>query len=161
MNVIFLDIDGVLNSTNWMVDCHNNGTSFNFPENQMDPSAISRLNRITDVTKAKLVISSTWRLSFYKSSNALELLQRCMKGYGITGEVIDFTPYAWDLDFPPKYGEQRGSEIQAWLEVNLVDKFVILDDSCDMGKLLPNLVRTNLEMGLTDLEVERIIEILK
>lgn len=161
MNIIFLDIDGVLNSTNYMVYCDQNNIPFH-PNNQMDPATVARLNHLTDATQAKLVVSSTWRLSFHKMPDALERLQDCLRGYGITGEIIGFTPSAWDLTLIPQYGEQRGAEIQAWLEENPnIEKFVILDDSADMGKLLPHLVRTSTEIGLTDIEVTKIKEILK
>ncbi len=84
--------------------------------------------------------------------NALSLLQRCMKAYGIKGEIIEMT-ISGDSD--------RGSEIQHYLDNNPdISKFVIIDDDSDMGELLPHLIQTKFEDGLQDTHAEKIIEIL-
>ena len=64
MKVIFLDIDGVLNT-------HESATTLreSFVErgadlmgfNRFDKNCVARVNRITDETGAKIVISSSWR----------------------------------------------------------------------------------------------------
>lgn len=148
MNVIFLDIDGVLNSTNYMIEC--NGT-FDYPENQMDKNAIKRLNKITGITGAKIVVSSTWRLHFI--NKPLDRLQICMRSYGITGEIVGMTNN--------EHGgpDRRGKQIQDWInEHPELDKFVIIDDDSDMGHLLPHLIKTSTADGLLDKHVDIIIE---
>jgi hypothetical protein len=49
MKVIFLDIDGVLNSGKYIIRLDG---LFDNPTHQMDPEAVVRLNRITDETGA-------------------------------------------------------------------------------------------------------------
>lgn len=152
MRVIFLDIDGVLNSGAYIKRLND---LFDRPENQMDPEAVQKLNRLTDLTGAKIVVSSTWRLAFLRQANGLDMLQRCMKAYGITGEVIGMTfNDAWGTD-------RRGQEIQDYLDNNPnIEKFVILDDDSDMGPLLPHLIQTKFDNGLQDTHVEQIAAIL-
>jgi hypothetical protein len=81
---IFLDIDGVMNSNLF------------YSERTQD----KRLNRITDATKAKIVVSSTWR----SDSN----LQEVFTLVGIKEPIYDVTPYM--------RSRHRGSEIQEWLD---------------------------------------------
>ena len=56
MKVIFLDIDGVLNSEEYYES---------FPDGEfippIDPVCVERLKRIVDRTGAKLILSSSWR----------------------------------------------------------------------------------------------------
>jgi hypothetical protein len=142
--VIFLDIDGVLNNATkgtrrtikGMKGYHLN-----------DPRCVALLNNLTDVTQAKIVISSTWRLG-----ETLENMQKICKCMGITAEVIGMTP---SLRFP---GAVRGNEILAWIKSNEhiygnyhnFQNYVIIDDDSDM--LLwqkDNFVLTDGEYGLT------------
>lgn len=155
MKIIFLDIDGVLNSRQWMLECDG---EFDQPINQIDPKAVVRLNRITDATGAKIVVSSTWRLGFLmKCADPVLSLKGCLRTYGITGEVIDMTPSK-----PNCIRNQRGKEIQAWLDDNYsrVDKFIIIDDDSDMGKLKSKHFKTLFEDGLTDAIADKIIKVL-
>jgi hypothetical protein len=159
MILLFLDVDGVLNSRDYI---SRDDVNFDDPDQQMDPDAIARLNQITDATGASIVVSSTWRLGWLDDSNGLDKLQYSFKLYGITGKIIGMTPHK-----PNCIRNQRGKEIQAWLDFNRinmtndVEKFVILDDDADMGKLKDHLVLTKFKNGLQDKHVEEIIKRLK
>lgn len=152
MKVIFLDIDGVLNSRAYIQQV---GDLFDDPKHQIDPLAVTRLNFLTKTTGAKIVVSSTWRLAFYKEPNGLVLLQECMSGYGITGEVIGMTGNdAWGTD-------RRGQEIQDYLWNHPeIEKFVIIDDDSDMGNLLPYLIQTTFDEGLQNDHVDQAVAVL-
>jgi len=154
MKVIFLDIDGVLNSGKWIKQLEG---GFDDPINQMDPTAVRRLNAITDATGAVIVVSSTWRLAFRRQANALCMLQRCMRAYKMTGEVIGMTGVG-----EGDSTNRRGNEIQGWLDQNTIaiEKFVIIDDDSDMGHLIQDRILTKFETGLLDEHVEKIIGIL-
>lgn len=159
-SVIFCDIDGVLNSWDFM----ENRRHLPRPTKHcIDAVAVPRLNAITDRTDAKIVISSTWRLGRPK-----EKLAEILAAHGVSGEVIDRTP-----DFHERYsdhpeddtviiaGKERGHEIQAWLDRNPgVSSFVILDDNSDMVHLRHRLVKTLFEFGLLDEHVERAVAML-
>lgn len=135
MKVIFLDIDGVLNSVEWLN---------RYPEvrlrDQVDPEAVAVLNNIIDKTGAKVVISSSWRIF-----HSLNFIKQVLENSGFRGEIVGKTPGG---------GGVRGPQIQEWLDNNPVESFVILDDSADMEHLLPKLVRTDCQYGLQEKHVE-------
>lgn len=149
MKVIFLDIDGVLNSTK---SAQKFG-SFN----HLDPSAIDILNHICVRTGAKVVISSSWR------HMGLQAVKDILISQGIEAEIIGMTPY-WKIRDGNVVGayETRGEEIQVWLDKNPeVKNFVIIDDSNDMGDLAPHLVLTSINDGLIEDLIPRILETLE
>ena len=57
MRIIFLDIDGVLNSELWYKEVK----YANLEEKHFSPALVENLNTITDQTGAKIVVSSSWR----------------------------------------------------------------------------------------------------
>jgi hypothetical protein len=149
MKVIFLDIDGVLNVIPTEHDefgcCFHKHFEYN-------------LKHIIDQTNAKIVISSTWRLS------GLDEMKELWKKRGLAGEVIDITPFG-DID------NIRGDEIQVWLDNNDVKNYVIIDDDTDFWESqLNNFVRTSdnvdhedcvdIGYGLTKKCAEKAIQIL-
>lgn len=144
MKIIFLDIDGVLNSHGW-VHQHGDHTWLSM----LDPDRIELLNQITKRTGAKLVISSSWRI-FHGHTPLALLLQQA----GVEGEVYDVTPTGHGL---------RGREIQAWLDAQpeQPEAIVILDDCKDMGHLMDRLVQTNGAKGLQPYDVWKSIEMLE
>ena len=55
----------------------------------------------------------------------------------------------------------RGQEIQQWLDKHKCDKYVILDDDLDFfDSQLPYFVHTDWEVGLTENDVNKAINIL-
>ena len=64
MKIIFLDIDGVLNSEDWYRKRHEevpqHEQSAQYPFYELDPELVSNLNLIIQKTEAKVVVSSTW-----------------------------------------------------------------------------------------------------
>lgn len=153
MKIIFLDIDGVLNSRQWMEEFHaQHPTEHRFMQERFDEKAVARLQRLVEATDAKIVISSTWRLL-----HSLSDIRGLLNQHGFKGDVIDKTPRIPD--------GVRGGEIETWLSqrnsfLGDVDSFVILDDDDDMEPLMDKLVQTNFEFGLQDEHVEKAIEML-
>lgn len=90
MKVIFLDVDGVLNSQDYYIKHEN----VDFAEKPFDPTCISCLQTIVKETEAKIVLSSSWRGGWEKDSKktGLEgsLLNQIFSTYGI--EIYDKTP---------------------------------------------------------------------
>ena len=148
MKIIFCDVDGVLNSNNYIISL--NGT-FNCVEKykQLDSEAVARLNKITDATSARIVVSSTWRIYYKRMVD----LRACFGAAGITGKVIDRTPIDNNI---------RGVQIESWLKKSAkpIDSFIILDDDSDMGNLKENLIKTSHAEGLQDIHVGLAIELL-
>lgn len=143
MKGIFLDIDGVMNSRQYI---RKMDVLWDDPKFQMDPEAVARLNTITDKTGAGIIITSTWRKAFYY----LHQCQDSMAEYGITGTILGMTP---DLVV---MGNHRGEEIKLWLDSNPLDTFIILDDEgvTDMDSYL---IRTTFDLGLQDEHVQQAI----
>ena len=146
MKIIMLDIDGVLNSTQGEIMHHRRNCENHF---SLCPIACSNLQWILDqVPDVAIVISSTWRI--YHSPKELRLI---LKMNQISGErIIDTTTNEPGI---------RGQQIQAWLDKNPVDQFVIFDDDLDMGHLLPRLVRTNPKHGLMLEDAEKAVRMLR
>ena len=132
MKIIFLDIDGVLNTYSTICEGVN-----------WEPSLVKILKRIITETGVKIVLSSTWR----KIDRYCNIIKNDMKI-----DYIDKTPELW---------QKRGIEIQEWLDKNPnVEKFIILDDDSDMVHLMSYLLQTDGEFGLTNEIADKAIKIL-
>ncbi len=158
MKVVFLDIDGVLNYTQWYVSDRNPG-NLDGKEGDIDPLCADRVNLICEKTGAKIVLSSDWRISWPYCIDRLE------KGGVKQGLVIDKTPeHMWVehcgkdfLDYT-----SRGSEIDDWLSQHPeCDRYVILDDRKDFTEDQKiNFVHINSMRGIDDTDVDFAIQIL-
>jgi|APGre2960657373_1045057.scaffolds.fasta_scaffold124063_2 hypothetical protein len=133
IKVIFLDVDGVLNN---VADIRRGV--------ELDPEKLQLFADLVRATGAKVVLSSSWRLS----TTSFDEVEFILLGYGVT--VADCTP---PLVAVGMYGGQlrtRGDEIQRWLDLNQVERFAILDDVDDgLGGFGPNFFQTSFETGLT------------
>lgn len=167
MKIIFLDIDGVLNSAHWW-DVRPPVKEYESEEvhafRNIDPTAVKRLNTIIEKSGAVCVLSSTWR-----TMHTLSYMQRLLERRGFKGKLFASTPCHSDRPNPTD-GKgninyiRRGNEIQAWLDMLgpdcQPDSFVILDDDDDMAHLSDRLVKTTFEKGLTDEHVISTLEVL-
>jgi len=138
LKVIFLDVDGVLNSAQ-------DGYSIRLKTD----SHLKLLQYIVKETGAKIVLSSSWRIGFTPASK--NLLAR-FKEYGL--ELMDCTP---ELS-----GTCRGDEIRKWLDEFKteydVERFAILDDEADMAEFTEtNLIQTDTNAGLQKADAVRCI----
>ena len=158
--IIFLDLDGVLNHEHHFVNYDKN-QPHSWHLRYFHQPTVKILNRITDATKARIVFSSSHRVSF----DTLKELQDGLFKAGVTGKVIGKTP---KLKFENNsYSVPRGCEIKAWIEENkniLGDKvskfkYAILDDDTDMLYWQRNsFFCTAGYHGLTDEIADRVIE---
>jgi HAD domain in Swiss Army Knife RNA repair proteins len=152
MNILFLDFDGVINSDAWYEERPFEGMHF-------DPNAIRRVEKICRLAGAQVVVSSTWRLLANRPNirmASVEYVRGCLDAYGFCCNIIDVTPpYA-------EAGSERGHEIQQWLnEQPAVTSFAILDDTEDMVHLSHRFVKTDYQIGITDVDVEKCITLLR
>lgn len=143
MNIIFLDVDGVLNSVNKLIEVyrktHRPHSGYNYP---FDEKCLKNLQLLVRDTNSKLVIRSTWR----KDIEGRTKLMNVLKEYDLDKEVIGYTPVL---------NTNREEEIKQYLSMlDYQVNFIILDDKIDMGSLLPYLVNTNPQVGLTYSDVE-------
>ncbi len=161
MKVVFLDIDGVLNTDSTPCPPYEEQRIL-IP---VEAPCIARLNRLLGETGAKVVISSSWRKVV-----SYDQLIPALAAHGVVADVIGETPdlvndapwlEAWrQREGAPIVYERiaRGMEIAEWLRRNAqlnVASFVILDDVADMWTLKDRLVLTDSLVGLDDPDVER------
>lgn len=148
MNIVFLDIDGVLNSLNflnfWEQKMQAEQTPYRF-EDQIDPKGVRHLNDLLSAMSATCVLSSSWRRLV-----DLPEMMRILRKRGFQHDIIGATP---DLSHKDR-GERplwRGDEIHAWLKDHPrnVRSFVILDDNKDMIPFMSRLIQTDPVCGLT------------
>ena len=143
MKVLFLDIDGVLNSA-FVLDEQRRGDA-------IDRGMVERINQIVDATGCKIVISSTWRIL-----HPLGQLTTLLRQHGMRDVVIDKTPRLDATYF------NRGDEILIWLGSRPdVDSFIAIDDSAgEFDKIRDRLVATTWKYGLQDEHVIKAIALL-
>lgn len=148
MKVIFLDIDGVLNCESAYRAGECQYQEWTWEDGRPDHYqrfcswSKSLLNKLIDETGAKIVISSTWRMS------GIEFMKKVWEYEEMHGEIIGITPSMRNsaISIP------RGMEINYYLENDLkfqhiswseeeqrkvmdasgVDNYIIIDDDSDM-----------------------------
>jgi hypothetical protein len=136
MKVIFLDIDGVLNTCDGL-------------ETGINRGLVEHLNKLVRDSGASVVVSSSWRIA------GLRRMRMILREHGFTGRVSGVTP-VMSLGV-------RGLEIQAWIDRCRwrVTSFVILDDNDDMADLHPHLIQTDYRKGLTSDDVSAALDRLR
>jgi len=161
--IIFLDIDGVLNSQQWYKDNHH---KYKLTDKQyhFDIEAVKRLNSIITITDAKIVISSTWR-----RGKSIEWFNNYFKQIKLNGTVIGLTKHL----FCHEFNTPRGVEIQMYYHDHYnhpsyfedfpsrLQSYVILDDDADMlYEQRDNFIQTDNRFGLQDIHINQAISIL-
>jgi hypothetical protein len=160
MKILFLDIDGVLNSDRYV------GEWNPVTDSSIDETRLPLLRRILEETGAVVVLSTSWRVHWHPDPDRRDPAWRkvgdSLDRYGI--EIYDRTPnYAKDGGVTR--GDSRDSEIRGWLadHEGEVESFVILDDyGFGWGDLSDRLVKTSPKIGrgLTEDHVTDAIKLL-
>ena len=160
--VLFLDLDGVVNSVNSKLEIDENGdTLFVRACKQVDRKLLAELNRVLAGAGCDVVVSSAWRERFCAQEIADVFVARGMPDE-LAERFIDVTdeesvPY----DMPDRSGKERGLQIQRWLDAHPERRtFAIVDDGEDMAHLLPYLVKTDCMDGLTKADADQLIAML-
>jgi hypothetical protein len=158
--IVFLDVDGVLNSRRHLLDCASPGGGLG-----MAAVHVSELARILRWTRAGVVVSSTWRkFGLHSESKFVKEMRR----HGADGQLVlsrvlgrTVDGYAVGLERDAAGRVLRGTEIQAYVDmVGCIDSFVVLDDDSDMGPVMHRLVQTTFDDGLTPELADKAIEML-
>lgn len=173
--VLFLDVDGVLNSTDWFrrrpkrTALTDNMSVAEIErvraDHGFDPVCISRLNTLVRRAGCVVVISSTWRKINRENTSQHDPVKRMLahRGFEHPDLVVSATP-CFDRVVSPSgmmSAQPRGLEIQAWLDAFHTKSFVILDDEDDMAHLRHRLVQTSFDDGgLLDEHVDRAVAML-
>lgn len=142
MKVLFLDIDGVLNT-------HKSIGRFGF--DFIDNILVALVARIVRETDCKIVLSSSWRVD----EKDRVIATRELAEQGLT--IHDCTPVITRGGWEAGGWVRRHEEIQAWLNQNPVDRFAILDDEKD-ACIEGSFFRTDENTGLTVQITEQVIQ---
>lgn len=149
LKLIFLDIDGVLNSLEFQRS--NPQINDMCTAHDIDRKAVDRLKKLLELTDAKIVISSSWRMI-----RSLDRLHCIFAKFGIE--------YTKIIGVTPASSKCRGDEIQQFIDKweygQDIESFVILDDDGDMGELYHRLVHTTYNRGLLDMHIDEAVKIL-
>lgn len=150
MKIIFLDIDGVLNS-------HRYDKCRSDADGNIDVTRLPLLKQIVDGANANVVLTSTWRRHIDPKSRVADevgsVLWELFESHGIL--LYDRTPFI-DND--------RAQEVRSWLmDHSDVESFVIIDDiKFGWDELDPMVVKTDylIGRGLEQHHVEKALQIL-
>ena len=136
MKVIFLDIDGVLNTNS---------------DREILNDKLKLLSELVSKTGADVVLSSSWRYGWNQS----ELNQPGTRIYRLKQLLKDNDIVIKDtigLDLT------KSMQIKNYLNTNMISNYVVLDDEpIDTA----NLVKTNAEQGLTQSDCQKASQLLK
>lgn len=137
MKVLFLDIDGVLNS--WGGHDGKGGIL------GIHRTNVELLNSVVRDTGCEVVLSSTWRLVWGIRGTNVKL-----RNAGACFDLFDDTPISL----------RRGMEIQIWLSSRSdVSHYAVVDDGLILGHD-GAFVRTNMQIGLEQHHCDALVSIL-
>jgi diphthamide synthase subunit DPH2 len=146
---IFLDIDGVLRThksdLEWSLQL-GVPIPLSVYDRRFDRKIVSYINEVVGYTRAKIVITSTWRVK-----HSLEELKQIFRDNGINAEIVGKT----DI------GLNRGEEIEQYISENEIENYVVIDDQVnDILKHIPKerVIKVDPIKGFED--VEKAIDIL-
>ena len=137
MKIIFLDIDGVLNSVRYdRIRTINQGN--------IDETRLPMLKKIVDKTDALIVLSSSWRKHWEKDLGRCDGIGKELTSTFAKHELFIYDKTACTVN------NDRAEEIRMWLaDHDNVKEFVILDDiAFGWGSDLQcHLIKTDARMG--------------
>ncbi len=159
--VIFLDIDGVLNDHGKLPSGYcgitlRHATLFN--------------EILVTVPDAKIVISSAWRYLILRGEMTVKGFEYLLMVHGVTcqNRVVGHTiadadickePGHFDYEAWKTIGLQmRHEQISRFVAQNGIRQYAVLDD---LPLSIPNLIQTDGKVGLTSIEVSRVIAMLR
>lgn len=152
MKLLFLDIDGVLNSHQW----YRKNTSIVLWSkrelNEINPTALFLLKDFVELYNIKIIISSSWRIIM----TYIEIKDMFKRLGWEDAPIIGATPIFNSV------GSIRGHEIDKFLKEfkTKVNQYVILDDSSDMTQKQKqkHFVQTDWAYGLQDKHINLLKE---
>ncbi len=137
MNIIFLDVDGVLNSILKDKDHYGDKrpyTDYTYPFND---DCLCNLSLLVKETNSFIVITSTWK----NDKLGKQILLANLRRYNLDNRVVGYTN---------NLNKSKLEEIKDYLEI--LDEninYIIIDDENDFDELKEHLIKTDYELGLT------------
>ncbi len=162
LNVVFLDIDGVLNSNFWFENNEielSNGTL-------IDIEKVKLLSFLIKKTNAKIILHSGWRFWFDCNLKPLrveaEKLVDMLKSEGIKIDGVTPDLTTEEIRKTKKFSLVKAEEILLWLsEHENVQNWVVIDDLDLNNKEIEKLqIKTDPTLGLTTDDIKKAERIL-
>lgn len=157
MKVIFLDIDGVLNSNFWN-DTHQREIS---DGTLIDEEKVMLLGQLIRDTSAKVILHSGWKFWFdsevkplrREAERLISMLEK--EGIKVNGVTPDHTTE--EIRKSKKFSLFKASEILAWVsQYDNIEKWIVIDDlDLHNEEIRKHQILTDASIGLT---VENICE---
>ena len=149
--IIFLDIDGVLNSDEWIKKEYNRVGHILIGTKILDTKARDRLKLfLSENLDVKLVISSSWRWWDVKTTKEKFMKTRMCT---LVPYIVGVTPMSYSLN--------RGKEIDWYVKKHHIKDYVIIDDEDDDICQKDHLVKTDYTHGLQERHYKDIKRILR
>ncbi|MFA9378339.1 MAG: HAD domain-containing protein [Lachnotalea sp.] len=158
--IIFLDVDGVLNSNPWN-DTHQKEISVGL---LIDEDKVKLLSEIISKTEASIILHSGWRVWFdenilptrKESQLLVEILER--NHILILGVTPDLSTE--EVKVTKKYSLVKAKEILTWLQEHPeVERWVVIDDLyLHNDEVEKHQIKTNCLIGLTQADVDAAID---
>ncbi len=159
MKIIFLDVDGVLNSDLWNKN-HKKETENGI---LIDEEKVKLLSKLINLTGAKIVLHSGWRFWFDENLSPIrkesEILAKIFKNNNI--EIYDFTPdlTTEEIRKSGKFSLSKPKEILLWLSSHsnisnwvVIDDIVLNDETIQKHQIVPD---SKIGLTYTDIENSR------
>lgn len=168
MKILFLDIDGVLNSEAYAKKFHELHLQELGQHIFVDPDAVELVRELCETDHVKIILSSSWRS--YDLKSTLEDLDR----YRDLRPILKFIIGVTTSTMSRHRGEEIRRTLDDWeilVDRGLIDpdyrdkgdfQYAIIDDDCD---ILPtqkgHFVQTDWTVGITEEDVKWIKEVLR
>ncbi|MGM9878237.1 MAG: HAD domain-containing protein [Bacilli bacterium] len=149
MNIIFLDVDGVLNSTKKLIKISNlTGKPYSEINYPFDENCMNNLKYLVEKTDSYIIISSSWRKQNDMRNRLLEELRK----YDLENRIIGYTKALGN-----KADEIREYILSSCHNIN----FIVLDDDKKLENMIDNLIITDSYYGLSKENVDTAIRLLR
>lgn len=169
MKVIFLDIDGVLNSDEYATRWYNEKLGQKGQHIWVDEIAVNRLINLIQKTGSYIILSSSWRR--YNLRDTILALSEYSGLDRILPYLIGITPHRWQHGCRGDEIKRLIDEWSSWVDSELIsekfkdekiDNYVILDDDDDMlDEQKKHFIHVNWLFGLQDSDIDKCLKILE
>jgi hypothetical protein len=157
MKIIFLDIDGVLNSSLFLKD-HKNTL--------IDDRCVSLLGELIIISKAKVVLHSGWKALFddnmLPTRDDAAFLHNVLRKNKIS--LYDKTPdfSTEEIRKAQTFSKVKAKEILSWIETHAsIESYVVLDDlDLNNDEVSAHQIKTDNQKGLTKKDVDNALKML-
>lgn len=165
MNILFLDMDGVINTSKTDIDNNVFINGIEYHDTFFDKTLVNNVNILCEKFNLKIVCNSTWR--FYYSN---DILIKLLKGVGLSAPIIGQTTHdrldkEHENNIRKGFKSQsryRGMAVSKWLEENKeinIEKYLIIDDNINAGHGhdIDKFVNTNVNNGFDHIKLKEAI----